>query len=251
MRNLITLLSLAVIMTFCIDNISLAQGCEEGKEMLDRALTNVPDEMTEEYIQMALQQCEEKLDLYHRIAKYYKQWYKTEPNSEKQAKFKKLAEHYYRKAIASGKGRRSQAMKNELAKLESNREFNKAAFRALRPASPGSTGSGLHLQVNFELDSYALSNDVQAHLYQLGEILVEKRSIQISLEGHTDITGTAQYNKKLSLKRAESVRDYLVKKFNIASDRILTSGYGYERLAEKSNPYSGKNRRVEVIKLSE
>ena len=71
------------------------------------------------------------------------------------------------------------------------------------------------------------------------------------ITSHTDMTGTAEYNKDLSLKRAESAREYIVSTYNIQQDRISVSGFGFEHLADRQDPYSGANRRVEVIKLSE
>ena len=79
----------------------------------------------------------------------------------------------------------------------------------------------------------------------------ERETTTISLEGHTDLAGTAEYNEVLSLKRAESVRAYIVENYHISPDRIRVSGYGFDRLADQKNPYSIANRRVEVIKLSE
>ncbi|MDY6972049.1 MAG: OmpA family protein [Thermodesulfobacteriota bacterium] len=242
---------LAVSMAFCIVNLSFAGDCEDGREMLEQTLAKSPDEMTEEYFRMALEQCPDNSDFCLRIAEYYKNWYAADINHENQARFKDLAEHYYRKALAVKKGKGSKAIQSELARLESSREFNVAAFRALRPASQGSTGSGLNIKVNFMHNSFELTGDMQDHLDQLGKILVEDKSLRISLEGHTDMSGPEDYNRELSIKRSQSVKEYLVSKFDILPDRILTTGYGYERLADNNNPYSARNRRVEVIKLSE
>jgi len=251
MGKLIGVIWLAVVVVLCSAGASFTENCEDGKKMLDKVLANSPDEMTEEYFGMAVQQCPEDSDLYLCIAEYYKHWYTTDPNHEKQAKYKTRAEHYYRMALASDSGSKSKAVESDLAELESSRKFNIATFRALRPAAQGSTGSGLDVNVKFKYNSYELTGVMQENLDQLGEALFEDGSVTISLEGHTDMSGDEHYNKELSLKRAESVKQYIVSKFNIAPDRILTAGYGYERLAEKSNPYSAVNRRVEVIKVAE
>ncbi len=121
----------------------------------------------------------------------------------------------------------------------------------MRPAPAGSTGSGLAIKVNFEFDSYQLTEGAQDYLDQLGEDLAEHQSVQISVEGHTDRYGTEAYNSELSIKRAESVKTYLVEKFEIAPNRIVTLGHGFERLANVTDPYSPENRRVEVIKTFE
>lgn len=251
MKRFFIVLSIATVATLFMVNLLSAEDCNESKAMLDKAFVNAPDEMTEQYIEMAVQNCPDNTDLLKSIAQYYEHWYNTELNSKKQVEFKRLAQDYYQKAIALVEGSGSEEMKAQLAKLESSQEFNEVAFRALRPSTAGKTGSGLKLDVHFERDSCALSDTAQKHLDVLGKILVEQQSINISLEGHTDMTGTADYNKDLSLKRANSVRDYIVKNYNIQQDRISVSGYGFERLADRQNPYSVANRRVEVIKLSE
>jgi len=72
--------------------------------------------------------------------------------------------------------------------------------------------------------------------------------LRIVVEGHTDKVGTEKYNLDLSLRRANAVKDYLVKK-GIDSSRIETKGFGWSVPAypyqgtEKENPL---NRRIEV-----
>jgi len=251
MEKLMFLLSTGIIASLLMVSISSAADCKEGKAMLDKAFANAPDEMTGQYIEMAVQSCPDNADLLKRIAQYYEHWYKTELNPDKQADYKRLAQDYYRKTIATEEGGQSEEMKTQLAKLENDQEFNEVTFRALRPSSKGKTGSGLNLDVRFERNSYALSDTAQKHLDVLGRLLVEQKTVMVSLEGHTDMTGTAEYNKGLSLKRAESAREYIVSTYNIQQDRISVSGFGFEHLADRQDPYSVANRRVEVIKLSE
>ena len=234
-----------------ITSFSMADDCKDGNAMLDRAFEDPPDEMTVQYIEMAIQDCPGNEALYRRIALYYEQWYKKELNPKKQVEFKFLAEDYYQKAIENADHAGAKKIKSHLSKLEASDEFNAVAFRALRPSKQGKTGSGLKLDVHFSRDSCELSNAVQQHLDILGAVLSERKTTTISLEGHTDLAGTAGYNKVLSLKRAETVRKYIVEKYSISPDRIQVSGYGFDRLADRKNPYSIANRRVEVIKLSE
>jgi outer membrane protein OmpA-like peptidoglycan-associated protein len=75
--------------------------------------------------------------------------------------------------------------------------------------------------------------------------------IKVSIEGHTDSTGKAETNQKLSEKRAGSVKTYLVSK-GISADRLVTSGHGSEMPIEDNKTAAGraKNRRVE-FKLSQ
>ena len=251
MKVLIIRMGLAAVIALCIVNISLAENCKDANTTIDWAVEKPPAAMTEEYIQMALKQCPDNPDLYHRIAIYYKHWYKTELNPEKQATYKIRAVEYYREGIKFSKGQTSKSMKSELTDLQKSAEFSKTAFRALRPVQAGSTGMGLAMKVNFEFDSANLTEGAQGHLDLLGEVLAEQDTIRISLEGHTDQTGTESYNKDLSFNRAEAVKNYLVENFTIAPNRVITAGYGYERLVDLNDPFGFENRRVEVIKLSE
>jgi len=240
-----------IIVGFLITSVSIADNCKDGYAMLDRAFEDPPDEMTVQYIEMAIQDCPGNEALYRRIGRYYEQWYKKELNPRKQAEFKAFAQDYYRKAMENADNARAKKIKVHLSQLEDSDEFNEVAFRALRPSKQGKTGSGLKLDVHFAHDSCKLSNSVQQHLDILGVALSDLKTTIVSLEGHTDLAGTAEYNKVLSLKRAQTVRKYIVENYSISPDRIRVSGYGFDRLADRKNPYSITNRRVEVIKLSE
>lgn len=251
MKRIVILIMVAFMIGIFNVSISNAEDCEDGNAMLDKAFESAPDEMTLQYIEMAAQFCQENSKLYKRIAKYYERWYKKELNPNRQAEFKGLAENFFRKAIASSNDTGAKKMKHHLAQLKRNNEFNEVAFRALRPSRQENTVSGLKLDVHFDHNSCELSNTVQQHLDILGKCLGEKESVNICLEGHTDMSGTSEYNKYLSSKRAEAVRDFLMTKYNISQNRISVVGYGFERLADNINPYSKVNRRVEVIKLSE
>lgn len=79
-------------------------------------------------------------------------------------------------------------------------------------------------------------------LNELAKILTAKKHLKIIITGHTDSTGTENYNKNLSLSRAIAIKSYLAKK-GIASSRIQTEGKGF------SMPISHikkENRRVEI-----
>jgi len=73
---------------------------------------------------------------------------------------------------------------------------------------------------------------------------------KVSIEGHTDSVGSNAYNKKLSLQRAQSIRDYLVSK-GVPKTRFMVSGFGEEKPIASNRNRAGqmKNRRVEIIIL--
>ena len=75
----------------------------------------------------------------------------------------------------------------------------------------------------------------------------ENEGTSVVLEGHASAVGDADYNMKLSEKRAKDVAEELVKD-GISSDRISTVGYGEERLKNKAYTLEAhaENRRVEA-----
>ena len=110
MKGLIVRMSLVAVIALCFAGISLAENCKDANTTIDYAVAKPPAAITKEYIQMALKQCTENPDLYHRIANYYKHWYKTEINPEKQATYKLRAIEYYREGIKFGQGQTSKSM---------------------------------------------------------------------------------------------------------------------------------------------
>ncbi|MFK5954346.1 MAG: OmpA family protein [Desulfobacterium sp.] len=79
------------------------------------------------------------------------------------------------------------------------------------------------------------------------DILKKNPAMTISLQGHTDNVGSAAYNQKLSVKRANSAKDYLVNK-GISSGRITCEGYGFTQPVATNTTDFGRslNRRVAI-----
>ena len=70
--------------------------------------------------------------------------------------------------------------------------------------------------------------------------------LRFEIAGHTDARGSEQMNQLLSQRRAASVVEFLTQGYSIAPDRLEAVGYGEAQLADRTDPASGKNRRVEV-----
>jgi OOP family OmpA-OmpF porin len=70
------------------------------------------------------------------------------------------------------------------------------------------------------------------------------------LEGHADATGTDAYNQHLSVRRAASVREYLINSYGIDAHRLESIGFGESQLAAPNDPEGAINRRVRVVKLN-
>jgi len=81
-----------------------------------------------------------------------------------------------------------------------------------------------------------------------GEMLKENPDIKVEIAGHTDTMGTEKARQKISEKRAESAKKYLMDKFNISGDRMMVKGYGSTKPIADNSTKEGraKNRRVEI-----
>jgi outer membrane protein OmpA-like peptidoglycan-associated protein len=105
----------------------------------------------------------------------------------------------------------------------------------------------VNLNIPFELNSSALKPQASEQLKQLKLALTSDAlgKDRFVVAGHTDAKGSAQYNKQLSLRRAQAVKQFLVTKGMDAS-RLDTVGYGSEKLLNPDRPDDSSNRRVEI-----
>jgi outer membrane protein OmpA-like peptidoglycan-associated protein len=73
---------------------------------------------------------------------------------------------------------------------------------------------------------------------------------KVTIVGHTDSIGTADYNRDLSLRRAESVRNALASDYRIAASRLHADGRGESQPVEDNGTLAGRarNRRVELVR---
>jgi len=80
-----------------------------------------------------------------------------------------------------------------------------------------------------------------------GMILKENPQIKVEIGGHTDASGAEKVNQRISEKRAESAKKYIMDKFNISGDRMIVKGYGSKKPIADNRTKEGraKNRRVE------
>ncbi|OQX25396.1 MAG: hypothetical protein BWK80_15810 [Desulfobacteraceae bacterium IS3] len=99
----------------------------------------------------------------------------------------------------------------------------------------------------FAFDKWDIRSQYYPILDEAAVILKKNPGLKAEIQGHTDNKGTAAYNEKLSRKRAESVKAYLVKK-GIESERLTTSGYGFTKPVAPNKTKEGRalNRRVEL-----
>lgn len=99
----------------------------------------------------------------------------------------------------------------------------------------------------FDVDKAALRMDAQANLDKMAAILNKYADTNILIEGHTDATGSDEYNMKLSQNRAQSVASYL-SGLAVDAARMTTQGYGEGQPVATNDTAEGRqaNRRVEI-----
>jgi outer membrane protein OmpA-like peptidoglycan-associated protein len=105
--------------------------------------------------------------------------------------------------------------------------------------------------VNFATGKAELTPESQAILDGVAESLVANEEIKVQVGGHTDNTGSAAVNKRLSGARAETVRQYLISK-GVAADRLTARGYGPSKPVASNKTAEGRaqNRRVELTRMN-
>ena len=71
------------------------------------------------------------------------------------------------------------------------------------------------------------------------------------LGGHTDARGSEAYNQKLSERRAETVKAFLINTYKIPAENLVSAGYGESELKNKTNPDAAENRRVQIVNMAQ
>jgi type IX secretion system PorP/SprF family membrane protein len=138
-------------------------------------------------------------------------------------------------------------LKKEIENLKNDFELFKKAYE------DGKKGKGINAgdvfgfdKVYFDTDKYNLTGVATEELNALANIMKQNPDLKIGIMGHADMRASDNYNRKLSQRRAESVRTYLIQK-GISADRIVVEAYG------ETQPISSnlsENRRVEFRIIS-
>ncbi len=109
----------------------------------------------------------------------------------------------------------------------------------------------INLAIHFDVNSYAVPPTSIPLLDELGKALnhLDLKQQFFHVNGHTDADGSDEYNLKLSLNRALSVRQYLVSNHAVASKRLKVMGYGEGLPLQPNTSARNKqlNRRVEIM----
>lgn len=105
------------------------------------------------------------------------------------------------------------------------------------------------IQVNFATDAAEILPNSEPQIAQVTQLLQADPKLRLSVEGHTDNSGSQSHNQTLSQARAESVRNRLVGS-GIAADRLGAKGFGQSQPVADNTTEEGRraNRRVELVK---
>lgn len=104
----------------------------------------------------------------------------------------------------------------------------------------------IELAVTFDFDRSVVKPEFFAEIERVAQFMRQYPDVVIELEGHTDSTGTDEYNLGLSQRRADAVRQVLLDRFNVQASRITARGFGESRPVASNNTPAGRaqNRRV-------
>lgn len=106
------------------------------------------------------------------------------------------------------------------------------------------------LYINFDVDQAKITQEGDEIVTEIANALKKDNTMKISIEGHTDNSGDAKHNKKLSNDRANTVMQKLIA-LDIDKTRLSAIGYGAEKplVANDTEENKAKNRRVELVKV--
>lgn len=108
------------------------------------------------------------------------------------------------------------------------------------------------LHFNFDFNSADLDDESSQYLKDLSKALLDNPQLKIKLVGHTDNIGSDKFNLKLSIYRAEVIKNFIIEQ-GVAADRILADGKGMREPlnANKNEDERALNRRVELTIMYE
>jgi outer membrane protein OmpA-like peptidoglycan-associated protein len=103
----------------------------------------------------------------------------------------------------------------------------------------------------FDFDKSVIKKQYYGKLDEIAATIKKDPKLKVEVQGHTDSVGSDKYNMGLSKRRANAVRDYLIKKGGISADRLTAVGFGESKPVAPNTTSEGraKNRRVELQPL--
>jgi outer membrane protein OmpA-like peptidoglycan-associated protein len=157
-----------------------------------------------------------------------------------------------RKAAAEAERRRAEAEQRSIMAEEEKAQLRARLLKQFSMVlETRDTERGLIVNMSdvlFDTGKYTLRQEAREKLARISGILLSYPGLQIEAEGHTDTTGSEDFNRKLSQQRADSVREYLISQ-GIPGSSISSVGKGFSTPVASNDTAEGrqKNRRVELI----
>jgi outer membrane protein OmpA-like peptidoglycan-associated protein len=156
------------------------------------------------------------------------------------------------------KAERAQAAAAEADRLREQSERQQAELRDRLQQQLNSiletreTARGLIVNMSdvlFDIDRATLKPGAREKLAKVSGILMAYPGLHIEIEGHTDSTGTDEYNQQLSERRAQSVQAYMVEQGIAPEDILGVRGFGESKPVATNDTAAGRqqNRRVELV----
>jgi outer membrane protein OmpA-like peptidoglycan-associated protein len=165
---------------------------------------------------------------------------------------------HYQLVLPSGSKYGYLAEKEGYISVNSNIDLSNMAgyteYRTDLYITPIESGQAIVINnVFFDFDKYELKKESFLELDRLVILLKKNSAMQIEISANTDNAGSEAYNDNLSIKRAESIRNYLLLKSGIDNKRILMKHYGETRPVATNATEKGRqlNRRVEFTILAQ
>ena len=165
------------------------------------------------------------------------------------------AEAESQRALAVEQEARKAAQEAERRRVAAEQEKTQLRARLLKQFSmvleTRDTERGLIVNMSdvlFDTGKYTLRQEAREKLARIAGILLNYPDLRIETEGHTDTTGSEDFNRKLSQQRADSVREYLISQ-GIPGSSVTSVGKGFSMPVASNDTAEGRqrNRRVELI----
>lgn len=134
-------------------------------------------------------------------------------------------------------------------KIFSSDQILTSLFGAARAVDPRERVSVNLPTVTFDFNSARLTPQGRRQLDELARAFEQGRLIgrPVTIAGHTDARGSVDYNRALSVRRAEAAKDYLAQEHNWPVRLMNPVGHGMSQLLGDKSRYSPEQRRVEII----
>jgi outer membrane protein OmpA-like peptidoglycan-associated protein len=109
----------------------------------------------------------------------------------------------------------------------------------------------IDVEINFDYGSAKIGPAAVPALTALGNALSndDLKGSTFVIAGHTDAVGSEPYNQDLSERRADSIKRYLVERFQIPAASLVTVGYGKAKLKNQGDPSAAENRRAQIANM--